>query len=158
MTTPSSASSTTPSSVRLPYPTLPPRSLTPPFADAIISASWDSTLHISPSNSPSSSLTLSVPNKVYSLAVSPTKIVAAMGARAVWIWDIRNLGEALSKSEPEERKADVWQKRESSLKFMTRAVRCMPNDQGESAERGERSGARWHKAGAEKETVLPGRG
>lgn len=49
-----------------------------------------------------------------------------MGGRAVWIWDARMLGEALEKKG----EVEPWQKRESSLKFMTRAVRCMPNDDG----------------------------
>lgn len=47
----------------------------------------------------------------------------------MWIWDVRNLGEVLEKNEPEA-VVEPWQKRESSLKFMTRAVRAMPNDQG----------------------------
>lgn len=47
----------------------------------------------------------------------------------MWIWDVRNLGEVLEKNDHEE-VVQPWQKRESSLKFMTRAVRAMPNDQG----------------------------
>ena len=112
----------------------------PPPADAVISASWDSTLHISPTNTNSAALTLPVHSKVYSLALSPTKIVAAMGGRAVWIYDVRNLSEALEKNDPGA-EVGTWQKRESSLKFMTRAVRCMPNDQGQLSERGGGGGA-----------------
>lgn len=60
-------------------------------------------------------------------------MVAAMGGRAVWIYDVRNLKEVMEKrgEEVEGEIVEPFQKRESSLKFMTRAVRCMPNDEGE---------------------------
>lgn len=54
----------------------------------------------------------------------------------MWIWDSRNVKEVLEKRDSgneqqgEGETVQEWQKRESSLKFMTRAVRCMPNDQG----------------------------
>jgi len=54
-----------------------------------------------------------------------------MGGRAVWIWDVP----ALKKAIDEGKKGDAiepWQRRESSLKFMMRAVRIMPNDKGAS--------------------------
>jgi len=40
-----------------------------------------------------------------------------MAARQIYIYDIRNLSEAM-------------QKRESSLKFMTHVIKCMPNGEG----------------------------
>lgn len=40
-----------------------------------------------------------------------------MASRSVYLYDVRNM-------------AEPWQRRESSLKFMTRTVRCMPNGQG----------------------------
>jgi len=40
-----------------------------------------------------------------------------MAARQIYIYDIRNLSETM-------------QKRESSLKFMTRVIKCMPNGEG----------------------------
>lgn len=100
----------------------------PRRADSVLSAGWDSTLRITSPTDPSSSTVIQLPGKVYSLATSTTKIVAAMGGRAVWIWDARMLKDALEKKG----EVEAWQKRESSLKFMTRAVRCMPNDDGES--------------------------
>lgn len=48
----------------------------------------------------------------------------------MWIWDVRQLGEVLEKREEEREEVKSWQERESSLKFMTRAVKCMPNDLG----------------------------
>lgn len=52
-----------------------------------------------------------------------------MGGRQVWIYDIAALKEALEQG-TEGKDVVVWQKRESSLKFMTRAVKAMPTDQG----------------------------
>lgn len=103
-------------------------------SDAIVSASWDSTIKLTSLSDPSTPSTiLRVPDKVYSLALSKTKMVAAMGGRAVWIYDVRNLKEVMEKrgEEVEGEIVEPFQKRESSLKFMTRAVRCMPNDEGE---------------------------
>ncbi|KAK4701320.1 cell cycle arrest protein BUB3, partial [Phenoliferia sp. Uapishka_3] len=94
--------------------------------NSVLSAGWDSTLRVTSPNDPSSSTVIQLPGKVYSLATSTTKIIAAMGGRAVWIWDARMLGEAIEKKG----EIEPWQKRESSLKFMTRAVRAMPNDDG----------------------------
>lgn len=44
------------------------------------------------------------------------------------------LGEVLEKKmEPVPvEQTECWQKRESSLKFMTRTIKCMPNDEGSS--------------------------
>ncbi|KAL8283306.1 hypothetical protein RQP46_005716 [Phenoliferia psychrophenolica] len=94
--------------------------------NSVLSAGWDSTLRLTSPTDPTSSTVVHLPGKVYSLATSATKIVAAMGSRAVWIWDARMLKDALEKKG----EVEPWQKRESSLKFMTRAVRCMPNDDG----------------------------
>ncbi|KFY06915.1 hypothetical protein V492_07627 [Pseudogymnoascus sp. VKM F-4246] len=97
----------------------------------LISSSWDSTLHFhflsDPSKGPT---TISLPAKPFSLSLSPTRLVVAMASRLVNIYDLKST--ALLSSEATEGKAEVepWQKRESSLKFMTRAVACMPNDAG----------------------------
>lgn len=99
-------------------------------ADAVISASWDATVRVTPLSSSDSSLVLPVADKVYSLALSQTKIVVAMGARQNWIYDIATIKTALNDKVTDGKEVQVWQKRESSLKFMTRAVKAMPNDQG----------------------------
>lgn len=57
------------------------------------------------------------PEKIFSMDVVQNKLVVAMSDRQVYIYDVRNMQETL-------------QKRESSLKFMTRTVKCMPNGQG----------------------------
>ncbi|GAA6027163.1 hypothetical protein JCM8097_002445 [Rhodosporidiobolus ruineniae] len=101
---------------------------------AVISGSWDSTLRLTsidrstsqPSPTP---LILRLPHKVYSLAVSRSKIVCAMGGRHVWIWDIPELKRQIEEGKTGD-EIEPWQKRESSLKFMTRAVKIMADDQG----------------------------
>ncbi|GJN89371.1 hypothetical protein Rhopal_002351-T1 [Rhodotorula paludigena] len=102
--------------------------------DCVVSGSWDQTLRltrIDPSTSQPSPdpLVLRLPHKVYSLAVSQSKIVCAMGGRHVWIWDIPQLKEAMAQGKKGD-EIEPWQRRESSLKFMTRAVKIMPNDKG----------------------------
>ncbi|MCJ1291882.1 hypothetical protein MMC34_003430 [Xylographa carneopallida] len=104
----------------------------------LISASWDSTLHIH--HTDDSTLVPSIiplPSKPFSISLSPTKLVVAMASRAVHIYDLKSLAVlssqngALSTESPGNKlDLDPWQRRESSLKFMTRAVACMPNDSG----------------------------
>lgn len=89
-------------------------------------------------STPGESLVLPVADKVYSLALSPTKIIVAMGARQNWIYDIATIKTALENKVTDGKQVEVWQKRESSLKFMTRTVKAMPNDQGKRLESGGR--------------------
>ena len=105
----------------------------------LISASWDSTLHIhnlqSPSQTPS---IISLPSKPFSMSLTATKLVVAMASRALHIYELEQLASD-STAAPSQGSTDAnypilstepWQRRESSLKFMTRAVGCMPNDAG----------------------------
>ncbi|KKZ64392.1 cell cycle arrest protein BUB3 [[Emmonsia] crescens] len=111
----------------------------------LISASWDSTLHIhrttnppKPSDHPESPptktpATIPLPAKPFSLSLSPTKLVVAMASRTLHIYDLHALSTFLDQSTDTDTNTlsiDPWQRRESSLKFMTRAVACMPNDAG----------------------------
>lgn len=106
----------------------------------LISASWDHTLHLhSISSDPSQPgtttepSTLNLPNKPFSLSLSPSKLIVAMAARQVYIYDLSALALAASQSSqlaPNEIQLEPFQRRESSLKFMTRALACMPNDAG----------------------------
>ena len=92
----------------------------------LISGSWDSTLHIHHLSNPSDPpVILSLPNKPFSLSLTPTRLVVAMASRALHIYKLADLA-----SEPAASGIEPWQRRESSLKFMTRAVACMPNDEG----------------------------
>jgi len=53
-----------------------------------------------------------------------------MGGRHVYIYDIPTLEAALEEGKKGD-EVEVWSKRESNLKFMTRAIACMPDDTGE---------------------------
>ncbi|KAK4174179.1 putative mitotic checkpoint protein BUB3, partial [Triangularia setosa] len=95
-----------------------------PSHSLLISASWDNTLHVhNLSSSPSEPLVIPLPGKPHALSSSPTKLVVAMTARLVHIYDLPTLASSTTLPSP-------WQTRESSLKFLTRAVACMPNDAG----------------------------
>ena len=122
-------SSTAPNTVSTPPTHTETHPLTPPLSPALlISASWDNTLHIHNTAAPSQPpLTITLPGKPHALAASPTKVVVAMTARLVHIYDLPTLLSALTQQTPP---PQPWQQRESSLKFLTRAVACMPNDAG----------------------------
>ena len=105
-----------------------------PEHNVLISASWDSTLHVHhlslPSHPPT---TIPIPSRAFSLSLTASKLVLAMASRAVHIYDLKalvTLSEQSSQPPPNELSVEPLQRRESSLKFMTRAVACMPNDDG----------------------------
>ncbi|KAL2120868.1 hypothetical protein VTJ04DRAFT_4895 [Mycothermus thermophilus] len=100
-----------------------------PEHSILVSASWDCTLHVHSTANPSLPvLTIPLPGKPHALAASPSKLVVAMTARLVHIYDLPAL--ASSVSSQSQQPPQPWQQRESSLKFLTRAVACMPNDAG----------------------------
>lgn len=81
-------------------------------------------MHVHHLNDPSKPLeTISLPNKPFSLSATTTKLVVAMASRALHIYELSTLASESAVKEP-------WQRRESSLKFMTRAVAGMPTDLG----------------------------
>ncbi|KAJ5388748.1 Mitotic checkpoint protein BUB3.2 [Penicillium cosmopolitanum] len=99
----------------------------------VISGSWDSTLHVHrPDAIP---VTVPLPSKPFSLSLTATKLVVAMASRSLHIYDLKALAlltaQADSASENGNKvEIEPWQRRESSLKFMTRCVACMPDDAG----------------------------
>jgi cell cycle arrest protein BUB3 len=99
----------------------------------VISASWDSTLHVHRTDIQSTPAIVPLPSKPFSLSLTATKLVVAMASRALHIYELSSLAEIAGNPEapsPHEVNVEPWQRRESSLKFMTRAVACMPNDAG----------------------------
>ncbi|KAF2020006.1 WD40 repeat-like protein [Aaosphaeria arxii CBS 175.79] len=94
----------------------------------LISSSWDSTLHLHDLSTPGDFYTLTLPSKPFSMSISPTKLVVAMASRHVFIYELDVLAKAAVESPAGE--VPTWQRRESSMKYMTRAVACMPNDAG----------------------------
>ncbi|KAF1348875.1 mitotic checkpoint protein-like protein BUB3 [Delphinella strobiligena] len=107
----------------------------------LISASWDSTLHIHIldqqhrlTHPPS---TIKLASRSFSISLTDTKLVVAMASRQMAIYDLAALkmlteqsAASYETSGVNELQIEPWQMRESSLKFMTRMVSCMPNDQG----------------------------
>lgn len=94
----------------------------------LVSASWDSTLHFHNLAAPGSTpAAVALPGKPHAMSASPTKVVVAMTARLVHIFDLPTVAKQLSANSSD---ITPWQQRESSLKFLTRAVACMPNDAG----------------------------
>ena len=101
----------------------------------VVSSAWDSTVHVHSDNADAewSTATINLPSKPFSLSVSTSKLVVAMANRALHIYDLKALAEECKSSANSlQNRLDIdpWQRRESSLKFMTRAVDCMPNDEG----------------------------
>ncbi|KAI5804390.1 WD40-repeat-containing domain protein [Geopyxis carbonaria] len=85
---------------------------------ALITGSWDATMRMfDPRSSTPETSTHKQPHKIYALSSAGNIVVCAMANRALYLYDLRNM-------------AEPWQRRESSLKFMTRTVQCMPNAQG----------------------------
>ena len=138
-----------------------------PQSHLLISASWDSTLHIhsfanAASPTPPSIATVPLPAKPFALSLSPTKLVLAMSGRNMFIYDLSALAlltsqasslmdTGTSPSAPyPEIQPEPFQRRESSLKFMTRAVACMPSDAGFACSSIEgRVAVEWFDASAE---------
>ncbi|KAL1917746.1 uncharacterized protein VTP21DRAFT_3580 [Calcarisporiella thermophila] len=84
----------------------------------VVSGSWDKTLKFwDPRSQQALVGTYPQPEKIFSMDIVGNKLVVAMAQRIVHIFDVRNMDEPL-------------QRRESSLKFQTRCVRCMPNGEG----------------------------
>ncbi|KAF9600698.1 hypothetical protein IFM89_011369 [Coptis chinensis] len=88
----------------------------------VITGSWDKTVKCwDPRGASGKERTLvgshSQPERVYSLSLVGHRLVVATAGRNVNVYDLRNM------SQPEQR-------RESSLKYQTRCVRCYPNGTG----------------------------
>ncbi|KVI10828.1 hypothetical protein Ccrd_010763 [Cynara cardunculus var. scolymus] len=88
----------------------------------VITGSWDKTLKCWDPRGASSQEralvgTYTQPERVYSISLVGNRVVVATAGRHVNVYDLRNM------SQPEQR-------RESSLKYQTRCVRCYPNGTG----------------------------
>jgi cell cycle arrest protein BUB3 len=99
----------------------------------LISASWDRTLHVHALSKPGHPpAIISLPAKPFSLSLTTDKLVIAMANRIVYVYELKPLEiiALQSSSHFGPRELEPWQKRESSMKFMTRSVACMPSGQG----------------------------
>jgi len=84
----------------------------------VVSGSWDETLRAWDARSHHSCTNVvSLPGKVYTLALSGNRVIVGTAARHVWIFDLRRLD-------------TPQQKRISNLKFQTRCIRAFPDNTG----------------------------
>ncbi|KDR15933.1 Mitotic checkpoint protein BUB3 [Zootermopsis nevadensis] len=88
-----------------------------PEVNGILTGSWDATAKLWDPRSPRCVGTYTQPDKVYTMSLCGEKFVVGTAGRKVYVWDLRNMGY-------------VHQRRESSLKYQTRCIRCFPNRQG----------------------------
>jgi cell cycle arrest protein BUB3 len=98
----------------------------------LISASWDSTLHIHALSNPDQPpAVITLPSKPFSLSLSPEKAVVGMANRHIFIYELKTLAKlAQQQTAGGPIQVEPWQRRESSMKFMTRAIACMPTELG----------------------------
>lgn len=96
----------------------------------VVSASWDCTLHFHYLDSSTPPKTITLPAKPHSLSLTASKLVVAMSSRLLHIYELSAATLLSTQTDDSPTKLDPWQQRESSLKFMTRAVACMPDDSG----------------------------
>jgi cell cycle arrest protein BUB3 len=103
----------------------------------LVSSSWDKTLHIhilssEDRSNPTSIVTISLDEKPYAMSLSPSKLVIAMSTRKNYIYELKHLLTLAAENNDTSNRvqADPWQIRESSMKFMTRAIACNSDDTG----------------------------
>lgn len=104
--------------------------------DVCVSASWDSTLHVHALSKPGQPpAQISLPSKPFSISLTSDKLVVAMASRAVYIYEMKPLERAAASPAPGGGAVQIepWQRRESSMKNMTRCVACMPSELGYAA-------------------------
>jgi cell cycle arrest protein BUB3 len=108
-----------------------------PTSQLLVSSSWDKTLHLHVLSSndrsiPTTLATIALDEKPYSISLSPSKLIVAMSTRKNYIYELEYLRTLASENNSISNKihAEPWQVRESSMKFMTRAVACNSNDTG----------------------------
>ncbi|KAK5144212.1 mitotic spindle checkpoint protein Bub3 [Rachicladosporium monterosium] len=104
----------------------------------VLSTSWDSTFHVY-NTSTNQFLRVPLPAKPFALGLTATHAIIAMAERKIFVYDLQALrmlvdqaGRTANGTGPNHDVTEIvpWQQRESSLKFMTRAIACMPDGEG----------------------------
>lgn len=85
--------------------------------NGILTGSWDATVKMWDPRAGRCIGNYTQPDKVYTMSLCGEKLVVGTAGRKVYVWDLRNMGY-------------IQQRRESSLKYQTRCIRCFPNKQG----------------------------
>lgn len=88
-----------------------------PDLNCILTGSWDTLVKMWDPRTNRCVGTFMQPDKVYTMGICGEKFVVGTKERKVLVWDLRNSGYVL-------------QRRESSLKYQTRCIKCFPNRQG----------------------------
>lgn len=123
----------------------------------LISTSWDGTMHIHKPDT-GSFVRIRLPAKPFALSLTADRAVVAMAERKVSVYDLHALKMLAEQAGGTSDRQDVldvapWQQRESSLKFMTRAIACMPDGTGFATSSIEgRVGVEWFDPEEQKKT------
>ncbi|KAK4512800.1 uncharacterized protein ATC70_003507 [Mucor velutinosus] len=83
----------------------------------VYTGSWDTTLRVWDAQTSTEEHTLHLNCKVFSMDLRDEKLAVAMSDRKTHIYDIKNM-------------SSPWQERETTLKYMLKCIRLMPNGQG----------------------------
>ena len=96
--------------------------------ELLISTSWDGTMHVH-SLQGKGMVRIRLAAKPYALALSENRVVVAMAARKVSVYDLDALKQLLEESGDSKEILEVkpWQERESQMKLMPRALACLPD-------------------------------
>ncbi|KAG0740733.1 hypothetical protein G6F57_001931 [Rhizopus arrhizus] len=84
---------------------------------SLYTGSWDATIQVWDPRSQASQQTVNLPEKVFSMDLLNNKLAVAMAGRRIHIYDVRDM------SQP-------WQVRDTTLKYMLKCIRLMPNVEG----------------------------
>ncbi|KAK0855791.1 mitotic spindle checkpoint protein Bub3 [Friedmanniomyces endolithicus] len=127
----------------------------------VLSTSWDGTFHVY-NTSTNQFLRVPLPAKPFALGLTATRAIIAMAERKIFVYDLQALrmlvdqaGRTANGTGPNHDVTEIvpWQQRESSLKFMTRAIACMPDGEGFATSSIEgRVGVEWLEAGEQGKT------
>lgn len=88
-----------------------------PDINCMVTGGWDQHVKVWDTRTPAAVGSYAQPDKVYTMATCGTTLVVGTQGRRVLVWDLRNMGY-------------VQQRRESSLKYQTRCIKCFPTKQG----------------------------
>ena len=128
--------------------------------ELLLSMSWDGTMHVHDcsSNSTGAFIKIRLASKPFALSLTQDRAVVAMAERKVSVYSLEDLKQLVEQQRDASGDMEVpgvnpWQDRESSLKFMTRAVACMPDGTGFATSSIEgRVGVEWFDPEAQKKT------